>query len=206
MNALCDELRERLLAARAGGGPDAIAKHRTRGKLTARERIDTLIDPGSDFLEFSALAALRHVRQRLAERRHGHRHRVRRRPALRHRRQRRDRQRRHVLSDDREEASARARDRRAESSAVHLSGRLGRRVLAAASRSLSRPRSFRAHLLQSSAHVGQAHPADRRGDGLVHRRRRVRAGDERRDGDRARDRHDLSSAARRWSKRRPAKR
>jgi 3-methylcrotonyl-CoA carboxylase beta subunit len=58
MNALCEELRERLLAARSGGGPEAIAKHRTRGKLTARERIDTLIDPGSDFLEFSALAAL----------------------------------------------------------------------------------------------------------------------------------------------------
>jgi acetyl-CoA carboxylase carboxyltransferase component len=58
MNALCEELRERLLAARSGGGADAIAKHRSRGKLTARERIDTLIDPGSDFLEFSALAAL----------------------------------------------------------------------------------------------------------------------------------------------------
>ena len=57
MASLCDELRERLLAARAGGGPDAIAKHRKRGKLTARERVDSLIDPGSDFLEFSPLAA-----------------------------------------------------------------------------------------------------------------------------------------------------
>ena len=34
-------------------------------------------------------------------------------------------------------------------------------------------------------------PPDRRGHGLVHRRRRVRAGDERRDGDRPRHRHDL---------------
>jgi acetyl-CoA carboxylase carboxyltransferase component len=58
MRDLCQELRERLLAARSGGGPDAIAKHRARGKMTARERVDTLIDPGSDFLEFSALAAL----------------------------------------------------------------------------------------------------------------------------------------------------
>jgi acetyl-CoA carboxylase carboxyltransferase component len=58
MSGLCKELRERLLAARSGGGADAIAKHRARGKLTARERVDTLIDPGSDFLEFSALAAL----------------------------------------------------------------------------------------------------------------------------------------------------
>ena len=37
----------------------------------------------------------------------------------------------------------------------------------------------------------QGHPADRGRDGLVHRRRRVRAGDERRDGDRARHRDDL---------------
>src|SRR6202522_2325584 len=58
MRDLCEELRERLLAARSGGGPDTIAKHRARGKMTARERVDTLIDPGSDFLEFSALAAL----------------------------------------------------------------------------------------------------------------------------------------------------
>ncbi|HUA08432.1 MAG TPA: carboxyl transferase domain-containing protein [Candidatus Acidoferrales bacterium] len=57
MSGLCAELRERLLAVRNGGGPDAIAKHRARGKMTARERVDTLIDPGSDFLEFSALAA-----------------------------------------------------------------------------------------------------------------------------------------------------
>jgi acetyl-CoA carboxylase carboxyltransferase component len=57
MTGLCEELRSRLLAVRAGGGPDAVAKHRARGKLTARERIDTLVDPGSDFLEFSALAA-----------------------------------------------------------------------------------------------------------------------------------------------------
>ena len=51
------DLRKRLLAVREGGGADATAKHRKRGKLTARERIDTLIDPNSDFLEFSALAA-----------------------------------------------------------------------------------------------------------------------------------------------------
>jgi acetyl-CoA carboxylase carboxyltransferase component len=57
MTALCDELRRRLLAARAGGGSDATAKHRSRGKLTARERVDTLVDPGSPFLEFSPLAA-----------------------------------------------------------------------------------------------------------------------------------------------------
>jgi acetyl-CoA carboxylase carboxyltransferase component len=57
MSGLVAELREQLAAVRAGGGPDAVAKHRKRGKLTARERIDRLVDPGSDFLEFSALAA-----------------------------------------------------------------------------------------------------------------------------------------------------
>ncbi len=57
MSGLVEELRASLTAARAGGGPQATAKHRKRGKLTARERVDRLVDPGSDFLEFSALAA-----------------------------------------------------------------------------------------------------------------------------------------------------
>lgn len=50
-------LKERTAAARAGGSEKAVALHRSRGKLTARERIDALIDPGSAFLEFSTLAA-----------------------------------------------------------------------------------------------------------------------------------------------------
>ncbi|HEY7060267.1 MAG TPA: carboxyl transferase domain-containing protein [Chloroflexota bacterium] len=50
-------LAERLAWARAGGGPAAVERHRKRGKLLARERIDTLIDPGTAFLEFSPLAA-----------------------------------------------------------------------------------------------------------------------------------------------------
>ncbi|HET9096427.1 MAG TPA: carboxyl transferase domain-containing protein, partial [Candidatus Baltobacteraceae bacterium] len=57
MSGLVAQLRETLTAVRAGGGPDAVAKHRKRGKLTARERIDRLVDPGAGFLEFSALAA-----------------------------------------------------------------------------------------------------------------------------------------------------
>ncbi len=51
------ELHERLAQIRLGGGADAVAKHRIRGKLLARERIDSLLDRGSPFLEFSALAA-----------------------------------------------------------------------------------------------------------------------------------------------------
>ena len=57
MERLVAELRERLAAVRGGGGPDALEKHRRRNKLPARERIDRLVDPGSAFLELSALAA-----------------------------------------------------------------------------------------------------------------------------------------------------
>jgi acetyl-CoA carboxylase carboxyltransferase component len=57
MEGLVADLRERLEIAHAGGGPESTAKHRKRNKLTARERIERLIDPGSDFLELAALAA-----------------------------------------------------------------------------------------------------------------------------------------------------
>ncbi|MCD6640294.1 MAG: acyl-CoA carboxylase subunit beta [Nocardioides sp.] len=40
----------------AGGGEKYVARHRERGKLTPRERIELLIDPGSAFLELSPLA------------------------------------------------------------------------------------------------------------------------------------------------------
>ncbi|WP_341257955.1 carboxyl transferase domain-containing protein [Gordonia malaquae] len=52
-----DELRERLLAAAAGGGQKARDRHVERGKLLARDRIDGLVDPGSPFLEVAPLAA-----------------------------------------------------------------------------------------------------------------------------------------------------
>jgi len=57
MRELVGGLRERLSRARAGGGPEAVDRHRSRGKLLARERIERLIDPGAAFLELSALAA-----------------------------------------------------------------------------------------------------------------------------------------------------
>jgi acetyl-CoA carboxylase carboxyltransferase component len=43
--------------ALAGGGEKAVARHRKRGKLLPRERIELLIDPDSPFLELSPLAA-----------------------------------------------------------------------------------------------------------------------------------------------------
>ncbi|HEY8632956.1 MAG TPA: carboxyl transferase domain-containing protein, partial [Candidatus Limnocylindrales bacterium] len=60
MTALVAELRDRqaAVASRGAGGDDrSIARHRERGKLPVRERIDRLLDPGSPFLELSPLAA-----------------------------------------------------------------------------------------------------------------------------------------------------
>ncbi len=57
MEGLVAELRERTAAVAGGGGEKAVERHRSRGKLTARERIDLLVDPGSAFLELNALAA-----------------------------------------------------------------------------------------------------------------------------------------------------
>ncbi len=50
-------LRERIQLVQQGGGEDAIAKHRKRNKLLARERIQLLCDPDTPFLELSPLAA-----------------------------------------------------------------------------------------------------------------------------------------------------
>jgi acetyl-CoA carboxylase carboxyltransferase component len=57
MAALVAELRERTAAIARGGGEKAAERHRSRGKLTARERIDRLLDPDTAFLELNALAA-----------------------------------------------------------------------------------------------------------------------------------------------------
>ncbi|CAN5364013.1 propionyl-CoA carboxylase [soil metagenome] len=57
MEALVSELRERTALVAEGGGEKAVERHRSRGKLTARERVDRLVDSGSAFLELNALAA-----------------------------------------------------------------------------------------------------------------------------------------------------
>ncbi|HLF68811.1 MAG TPA: carboxyl transferase domain-containing protein [Gaiellaceae bacterium] len=57
MESLVAELRERTALVASGGGEKAVERHRSRGKLTARERIDRLCDPGTAFLELNALAA-----------------------------------------------------------------------------------------------------------------------------------------------------
>lgn len=54
---LVAQLRERVEVVQGGGGEAAMARHRSRNKLPARERIGGLIDPGTPFLEMSPLAA-----------------------------------------------------------------------------------------------------------------------------------------------------
>jgi 3-methylcrotonyl-CoA carboxylase beta subunit len=54
---LIAELEAELERVRAGGGEKAVQRHRSRGKLTARERVARLCDPGAPFLELSPLAA-----------------------------------------------------------------------------------------------------------------------------------------------------
>ena len=57
MEALVAGLDSELGTAAAGGPARARERHVKRGKLLPRERVDTLLDPGSPFLELSPLAA-----------------------------------------------------------------------------------------------------------------------------------------------------
>jgi acetyl-CoA carboxylase carboxyltransferase component len=57
MRALLTEYRSRARNAQLGGGEKYLQRHRDQGKLPVRERIARLLDPGSPFLELSALAA-----------------------------------------------------------------------------------------------------------------------------------------------------
>lgn len=52
-----DHLQGELDKALAGGGEKYVERHRKRGKMTARERIELLLDEDSDFLELCPLAA-----------------------------------------------------------------------------------------------------------------------------------------------------
>ena len=58
MQAQVDDLTAQIAKIKRGGGDKACARHTARGKLLARDRIAALLDPGSPFLEISALAAM----------------------------------------------------------------------------------------------------------------------------------------------------
>ncbi len=55
-DAILATYRERLAWSAAGGGPRMVDRHRSRGKIPVRERIDLLVDPLTPFLELSSLA------------------------------------------------------------------------------------------------------------------------------------------------------
>jgi len=57
MRALVDDLNAEIAQTALGGSEAARAKHLARGKLLPRERVQTLLDPGTPFLELSPLAA-----------------------------------------------------------------------------------------------------------------------------------------------------
>ncbi|APE37547.1 acetyl-CoA carboxylase carboxyltransferase subunit [Nocardia mangyaensis] len=57
MSTKLAEIEDEFAKAIAGGGPEKVARHHKRGKLTARERIELLLDEDSPFLELCPLAA-----------------------------------------------------------------------------------------------------------------------------------------------------
>ena len=53
---LISELKKRLINVKLGGGQERISKHHEKGKMTARERIDYLLDPKTKSIEIAAFA------------------------------------------------------------------------------------------------------------------------------------------------------
>lgn len=51
MQAVVDDLNSKVQQIKLGGGESLIARHVSRGKLFARDRVQKLLDPGSPFLE-----------------------------------------------------------------------------------------------------------------------------------------------------------
>ena len=66
MREVLEELERRRAEARAGGGEKRIAQQHARGKLTARERLDVLLDEGS-FEEFDMFVEHRTTEFGMAE-------------------------------------------------------------------------------------------------------------------------------------------
>ena len=175
-----------------GGGEKSRERHVSRGKMLPRRRVANLLDPGSPFLEIGATAA------------HGMYDgaapcagviagigRVQGQEVM-------------VVCNDATvkggtyypmtvKKHLRAQEIAEENrSALHLPGRQRRREPAQPGRGLSRPRPFRPHLLQPGSDEREGDPADRRGHGLLHRRRRLCAGHVRCVDHREGAGHDLS--------------
>src|SRR5881409_3378547 len=57
MTELVAQLRAKLELVKKGGGEAVVRRHKDRGKMFVRDRIEAVVDPETPFLEFSALAA-----------------------------------------------------------------------------------------------------------------------------------------------------
>ena len=191
MRALTAQLQARRAEAALGGSEKSRERHVSRGKLLPRDRVMNLIDPGSPFLELSPLAAFGMY--------DGDIHaagiitgigRVEGRECM-------------IVANDatikggsyhpmtvKKHLRAQEIARENRLPCIYLVDSR-RRQSADADGSVSRSRAFRPHLLQPGDTVLAAHPADRRGDGLVHRRRRLCAGDVGRDHHRQEPGHHL---------------
>ena len=173
------ELEEKL---KLGGGAKKIEKQHAEGKLTARERVAHLIDPGSLFLEDRPADRLRPLRRAGSRCGRDHGPGTHRKAALRDRRQRRHREGRRVVARDDPQDSAGAGNRHAQPAADRLPGGFGGRESSLSGRDFSRAIRRGADFLLQLADAAEAESsADRRGDGDVHRGRRVSAGALRRD-------------------------
>ena len=186
METLVAELRERTALVARGGGEKAVERHRSRGKLTARA--DRPASRSRHRLPRAerarGLGPLLTAPRRRPGSSPGSRDRG---PGVRRRRQRRDRQGRLLLP---------------LTVKKHLRAQGGQNHSCVSSSTRAGPSCpLQAEVFPtastSDASSTTRHACPRRGspdrgrDGVVHGRRRVRAGDERRDGDRARHRDDL---------------
>ena len=190
---LVDNLRQTVAQVGRGGSDEARTRHLARGKLLARDRVNALLDPGTPFLELSQLAAhgmyggdvpaagvvtgIGRVSGQecmiVAQRCH--------------------REGRHLLPDDGEEASCgRRRSREANRlPCIYLVDSGG--AFLPLQDEVFPDRDHFGRIFYNQANMsGERHPADRRGHGLVHGGRRLRAGDVRRDHHRQEPGHDLS--------------
>ncbi len=177
MEGLIADLRGLAETVCLGGGKASRDRHVSRGKFLPRDRIQALLDPGSPFLEIGQLAAHGLYGDEVPSagiitgigRVSGRECMI-------------------VVNDATVKGGTyypltvkkhlRAQEIAAQNRLpCHLSGRFRRRQSAEPGRGVSGSRSFRPHLLQPGEHVGRRYRADRRRDGLLHRRRRLCAGD-----------------------------
>ena len=191
MAAMVADLREQVARAVEGGDAAARAKHVARGKLLPRERVERLLDPGAPFLELSQLARTGSTATRCP------------RPGIITGIGRVSGRECVIVANDatvkggtyypmtvKKHLRAQEIARQNRLPCIYLVDSGGANLPNQDEVFPDRD-AFRPHLLQPGDHVGRGHPADRRGHGLVHRGRRLRAGDVGRSDHRQEPGHDL---------------